>query len=77
MTSNENGPMPTTVKGGETYYWCRCGRSRKQPMCDGSHAGSGFEPMKFTPTADMTVRFCGCKLTQKPPFCDGSHLDSK
>jgi CDGSH-type Zn-finger protein len=60
---------------GQTYYWCKCGRSAKQPFCDGSHKGTGLEPMSFTPTGAMTVRFCGCKQTAKPPFCDGSHLD--
>lgn len=70
-------PVSVTLKGGETYYWCRCGRSKKQPGCDGSHAGTGIEPMKFSPTGDMTVRMCACKLTKKAPFCDGSHLDLK
>jgi CDGSH-type Zn-finger protein len=70
-------PVSVTVKGGETYYWCRCGRSSKQPGCDGSHKGTGIEPMKFAPSSDMTVRFCACKQSKKPPFCDGSHLDLK
>jgi len=70
-------PVTLQVKAGETYYWCRCGRSAKQPLCDGSHAGTGIEPMKFAPGSDMSVRFCACKKTKKPPFCDGSHLDLK
>jgi len=30
-----------------TYYWCQCGRSRDQPFCDGSHQGTGIEPVEF------------------------------
>ncbi|HYD67054.1 CDGSH iron-sulfur domain-containing protein [Azospirillum sp.] len=71
------GPLVIPLKAGETYWWCRCGRSAAQPFCDGSHAGTGIEPMSFTPTKDMKGRFCGCKQTKKPPFCDGSHLDIK
>ena len=25
------------VEQGESYYWCSCGKSSKQPFCDGSH----------------------------------------
>ncbi len=25
-----------------TYYWCSCGKSSKQPFCDGSHKGTEF-----------------------------------
>jgi len=67
-------PIIEDLKAGETYWWCRCGRSKTQPYCDGSHAGTGFEPMEFKPATDMKVRFCGCKHTQKPPFCDGAHV---
>lgn len=28
-----------------TYYWCRCGRSKAQPFCDGSHTGTDFSPL--------------------------------
>lgn len=69
------GPIVVELKGGETYYWCRCGRSANQPLCDGSHKSTAFQPMVFRPSADMKVRMCVCKRTTKPPFCDGSHLD--
>ncbi|ALJ35625.1 CDGSH iron-sulfur domain-containing protein [Azospirillum brasilense] len=70
-------PIIIELEAGKTYWWCRCGRSAKQPLCDGSHAGTGLEPMKFAPATSMKARFCGCKATKKPPFCDGSHLDLK
>jgi CDGSH-type Zn-finger protein len=70
-----NEPIVVDLKAGETYYWCRCGRSKTQPVCDGSHHGTGIEPMKFAPSTDMKARFCACKRTKKAPFCDGSHLD--
>ena len=28
------------------YFWCACGRSKNQPYCDGSHAGTGIQPVK-------------------------------
>ncbi|AXQ31257.1 CDGSH iron-sulfur domain-containing protein [Solimonas sp. K1W22B-7] len=57
------------------YLWCACGRSRSQPFCDGSHPGSGFEPLRFTirPGRVRTHWLCGCKHTKQPPFCDASH----
>ena len=27
------------------YAWCACGKSEKQPFCDGSHKGTDFSPI--------------------------------
>ena len=63
------------VKAGERYFWCSCGRSKSQPFCDGSHAGTGFLPVAFKAERDEEVIFCGCKHTRSAPFCDGSHMN--
>lgn len=66
-------PAAVQVTAGETYYWCSCGQSKKQPFCDGSHAGSGFEPMAYTAEKTETVYLCQCKHSENSPFCDGAH----
>jgi quercetin dioxygenase-like cupin family protein/CDGSH-type Zn-finger protein len=68
-------PCLVTLKGGRTYFWCTCGRSAKQPFCDGSHKDTGFEPRKVTLATDEEVLLCGCKRTATPPFCDGAHTN--
>ncbi len=69
----QKGPYALEVKAGRKYFWCACGRSRKQPLCDGSHAGTGIQPLMFQASEDRTVWFCGCKATGDQPFCDGTH----
>lgn len=66
-------PFVIEVEAGRDYWWCACGRSATQPFCDGSHAGSGFEPVKYTAVEDGRVWFCGCKVTGRAPLCDGTH----
>jgi CDGSH-type Zn-finger protein/mannose-6-phosphate isomerase-like protein (cupin superfamily) len=61
------------AKAGRRYFWCACGRSANQPFCDGSHAGTQFQPVLFEATSDEDVIFCGCKHTGTKPFCDGTH----
>jgi CDGSH-type Zn-finger protein len=65
-------PTVMTLEPG-TYYWCSCGRSAKQPFCDGAHKGSDFAPQAFEITEQKQVALCLCKKTQNPPFCDGYH----
>jgi len=66
-------PYAVDVEAGKRYWWCACGLSKKQPFCDGSHAGSAFTPVEYRAETSRTVYFCGCKATGKPPLCDGSH----
>ena len=71
-----NTPYPIDVEAGKSYYWCACGRSAKQPFCDGSHKDTGMTPVKFEATETKKVFFCGCKATAKQPLCDGTHSKS-
>ena len=66
-------PVKVSLDGGKEYYWCACGRSASQPFCDGSHQGTGLEPVSFKAETSRTAYFCGCKRTANPPFCDGTH----
>ena len=35
------------LEQGKSYFWCSCGKSSKQPFCDGSHKGTGFKPLVY------------------------------
>ena len=69
----QKAPCPVEVTAGKSYFWCACGRSTNQPFCDGSHKGTGLEPVKHTAEKDGTLFFCGCKASGKAPLCDGTH----
>ena len=69
----QKAPYPVDVEEGKAYFWCACGKSSRQPFCDGSHKGSGFEPIRWQADKTRRVFFCGCKQAGSAPLCDGTH----
>ena len=66
------GPFAVNVKAGQDYIWCSCGRSKDQPWCDGSHIGTGLEPIPFTAPITGEFYMCGCKRSENKPYCFGN-----
>ncbi|MEM6626642.1 MAG: CDGSH iron-sulfur domain-containing protein [Pseudomonadota bacterium] len=66
-------PLAVDVEEGKTYFWCSCGKSAKQPFCDGSHAGTEFTPLPYKADKDGKLFFCACKQSSNSPLCDGAH----
>ncbi len=69
----QKAPYKFEVEAGRNYLWCACGRSKKQPICDGSHSGTGITPLIYEAKEAKDVWFCGCKSSGKKPLCDGTH----
>jgi CDGSH-type Zn-finger protein len=69
----QKAPYPVDLEAGKTYYWCACGRSTKQPFCDGSHKMTAIVPVAYTAEKTATTYLCGCKHSQRQPLCDGTH----
>jgi len=66
-------PIEVELEAGTSYWWCACGRSKNQPWCDGSHAGTDFQPKEFRVDSAGKYWLCACKHTANAPFCDGAH----
>jgi CDGSH-type Zn-finger protein len=66
-------PIGIDVEAGKDYFWCACGKSSKQPFCDGSHKGGTFSPLKWTSPEAKKAFFCTCKQTANAPLCNGAH----
>lgn len=68
----QKGPYVVKLEPGD-HYWCACGRSARQPFCDGLHKGTEFSPKRITVTEAATFSLCGCKHSARKPRCDGTH----
>lgn len=77
-------PVEITLEPGQNYYWCACGHSKTQPLCDGTHnevnfsladaiAQGKYKPVRVKSEKAEKVWLCQCKQTKNPPYCDGTH----
>ncbi|CAG9770783.1 unnamed protein product [Ceutorhynchus assimilis] len=83
QTQQENGviydkkPIRMRLEAGKKYSWCLCGRSHKQPFCDGTHRTQELrikqKPIRFVVEETKDYWLCNCKHTANRPFCDGTH----
>ncbi len=69
----DNKPVKVTLSKGEEYHFCTCGRSKSQPFCDGSHAGTAFTPKVIVAEEEGDAYLCACKHSSNRPYCDGTH----
>ncbi len=70
--STANQPVRLDLAPG-TYWYCTCGKTSHGAFCDGSHKGTGLQPLKLEIEEQTTASLCLCKNTKNPPYCDGSH----
>ncbi|XP_052872921.1 CDGSH iron-sulfur domain-containing protein 3, mitochondrial [Anopheles cruzii] len=70
-------PFRMELQEGKRYSWCLCGRSKGQPLCDGTHKLVQYKithrPIRFQVEKSGTYWLCNCKQTKHRPFCDGMH----
>jgi len=59
----QKSPIVIAVEAGKTYHWCACGRSKKQPFCDGSHIDTGITPVRWDATESGDKSLSSCKNT--------------
>ncbi len=62
-------PEPSDDRG--CRWWCACGRSRRQPYCDGAHRAAGISPVHVEVSEPGKGWYCaGARLRS---WCDEAH----
>ncbi|XP_055610710.1 CDGSH iron-sulfur domain-containing protein 3, mitochondrial [Uranotaenia lowii] len=74
-------PFRIELEEGKRYSWCLCGKSKSQPLCDGTHKLDQYKikqrPVRFQVEKSGTYWLCNCKQTKNRPFCDGTHKNEE
>ena len=74
MSNNSEGKIK--VEAGKRYSWCNCGKSKKYPLCDGTHRElEGIQPVRTWFHEDLEVFFSreNGKLQLKLEKTGGKH----
>ncbi|XP_037823171.1 CDGSH iron-sulfur domain-containing protein 3, mitochondrial [Lucilia sericata] len=70
-------PFKIHLDQNKVYSWCLCGKSKSQPICDGTHKNEFLKiklrPIRFKVEKTGDYWLCNCKHTKHRPFCDGTH----
>lgn len=66
-------PAEITLEAIKGYFWCRSGKSKSQPLSDGSDRGTSMTLLKFSAEISGDVSLCQWKSSSNAPFCDGTH----
>ena len=74
LEDHEGNPLtPPVSKVAGVIKLCGSGLSANKPFCDGSHRGTGINPVEHVAQTTGTAYFCGCKHSRTKPLCDGAH----
>ena len=69
----ETKPAKVDLKAGEKYFWCACGRSGTQPVCDGSPRVTTITPLTVPVEEDSEAFLVHCTSPSNPPHFDRPH----
>jgi CDGSH-type Zn-finger protein len=70
MDGPKRQPVTIDVETGKFYALCRCGKSGRLPLCDGTHTKVGSSPLFYKAEADGRVTLCLCGESAAAPLCD-------
>ena len=71
MDQKVKQPIKINLDKDRVYFWCSCGLSKKQAMCDGSHKGKSDKKSQSFRVGGQDNCIAGTGVDGKP--CIGGH----